>query len=594
MGTALCITTASSRLDGLAARLELAGVRAVVAEGTVQGLATLRRAGADIVICDAGVSGVDGCGLLADLRDMPPPLAALPVVLVVDDGDTGARRRYVGLGADDVVPRSAGAEELAAVVSARLGRSLAVRNILQQCNPADCPARYQAEQSAFNATEPVPGLLSLAQLDGLLSCETLWAHDRPPVVMVIGIDRFAAIAASLGTEAGEELVRLLGHRLQSLEPSLGLIAHVGRDAFAILLPRGIALSEAEGVGESLRRQLARPFDVDGRDLSITVSIGLAAGRGAVGLPVLLAEATAAAHRANTLGGNLVLVFQAEAATRQAERPSTAAALRSALDRGEFRLAYQPVVRLSDGEVVGAEALLRWSNPDMGTVPPAVLVPVAEDCGLIGDIGDVVLRQAARTLAQWMAEPWGAAMTMAVSVSPHQLRREGFAAQVKDTLSRAGVPASALVVGITEGAFVHGERTVTDCLAELKRLGLGLSMDDFGPDYSLLSNLHRIPLDQIKIDRSFVRGLPQSASGCGLVEAVMAIAGRLGLGVVAAGVETEGQAAFLKARGVDFAQGTLLGPPMAEEEFRALAANPRGDGPGLGGPARPHLAQLEAR
>ncbi|HLO76280.1 MAG TPA: EAL domain-containing protein [Magnetospirillum sp.] len=566
MGKALFITRSTAGLDLVPSLLSSAGHEVEVTSDPDYGLTFIQCGRPDMVVCEVA-HGIDGYRVLSEIRALPPVLSALPVMLIVDRADDVSRSSGLGRGADEVVPRTMAGAEIAAIADARLRRSMEVRDQLQNCNPQGCSARYHAEMSVFNDIEPAAGLLSLAQLDGLASCPTLWDDDRPPVVMVVGVNRYAAIAATLGNSFGEDLLRAVAARLVAFEPTLGLIAHVGGDTFAALLPPRTALAEAESLAEQLRRAMAQPFTLGGRSLCATVSVGLARGEGALGLAALLARATAAAHHAHALGGNLVFTYHAEQVAREAERLSVAAELRAGIGFGEFRMVYQPKVRLDDGRILGAEALMRWSSRALGPVAPGVFIPVAEDCGLIAELGAFAFRTAAETLAQWRLQPWGAHLTMAVNVSPHQLRHHALVGDLRAVLERTGLPAEAFELEITESAFVGRESEVTDAIAALKAMGFRLSMDDFGTGYSSLSYLHRIPLDVLKIDQSFVRGLPHDAVACGITEAIIAIAGRLGLGIVAEGVETEAQAAFLSAHGVSMAQGMLLARPLCEAEFR---------------------------
>jgi diguanylate cyclase (GGDEF)-like protein len=568
MGKALFIARSAAGLDQVPSLLSRAGHDVEVTADPDYGLAFVQYGCPDIVVCEVAPPDIDGYRVLSEIRALPAALAALPVMLIVDGSDAACRSRDIGLGADEVVPRAMAGCDIAALADARLRRSADLRAALQVCNPDGCSARFHAEVSAFNDIEPVAGLLSLAQMDGLASCPSLWEAERPPVVMVIDVDRHAAIAATLGNAFGDELLRAVAQRLVTFDGTLGLIAHMGGDAFVALLPPHTGLAAAEQTGEAVRRAMAHPFTISGRLLCATVSIGVACGEGAGGLAVLLARATAAAHHAHALGGNLVFTFHSEQVAREAERLSVASELRAAIDGGEFRMVYQPKVRLEDGAIQGAEALMRWFSRALGPVAPGVFIPVAEECGLIAELGEFAFRTAAETLRHWRQHAWGRHLTMAVNVSAHQLRHHGLAADLAQALADTGLSADAFELEITESAFVGQDAGVADAIAALKAMGFRLSMDDFGTGYSSLSYLHRIPLDVLKIDQSFVRGLPHDPVACGIVEAIIAIAGRLGLEVVAEGVETEAQAAFLAAQGVPVAQGMLLARPLCDAEFRA--------------------------
>lgn len=568
MGKALFIARSTAGLDLVPSLLSSAGHEVEVTSDTGYGLAFIRHDRPDLVLCEVAPPSIDGFRVLSEIRSLPPALSALSVMLIVDHADDSCRSRALGRGADEVVPRTMADAEIAAIAHARLCRSMELREQLQHCNPQGCSARYRAEMSVFNDIEPIAGLLSLAQLDGLASCPTLWEAGRAPVIMVVDIDRYAAISVTLGKTSSDDLLRAVAARLVAFEHTLGLVAHVGGETFAALLPPQTVLPDAEILAEKVRRAMMPPFLLVGRSLCATVSIGLACGEGGLGMAALLARASAAAAHAHAVGGNLVFTYHAERVAREAERLSIAAELRNAIENGEFHMVYQPKVRLEDGRFFGAEALMRWGSRALGPVPPAVFIPVAEECGLIAELGTFAFRTAAETLAHWRRQPWGAHLTMAVNVSPHQLRHHALVGDLAAVLKRTGLPADVFELEITESAFVGQESEVTEAIAALKAMGFRLSMDDFGTGYSSLSYLHRIPLDVLKIDQSFVRGLPNEPVACGIAEAIIAIAGRLGLAIVAEGIETEGQAAFLSAHGVSMAQGLLLAPPMYDTEFRA--------------------------
>lgn len=573
MGRALCIADTMADLADLPALMARDGHEVTIVSGASAGLAALQDLRPDIVVCEVSAAGVDGYRVLAEIRALPPALAVTPVVMVVESQKGENRWQAVGRGADDVADRSLGGEYLAALVDARLRRSTELRDALSQCNPYQCPARFHAEMSVYNDVDPMPGTLSLAQLDGLVSCDKLWWDGNAPVVMVVEVDRFAAISATLGGEPAEELMRAVAERMRAFESRIGLVTHLASRGFAALLPPRTAVASAEALADDIRRAMASPFMLGGRHLAATVSIGVTVRQRPGGLPELIAEASAAAQEAAARGGNRTVLFRADDIARTAERLTIAAALRHALTRNEFHLVYQPRMRLADGAIVGVEALLRWSSCELGTIGPAVFIASAEEHGFVQYIEDFAFSEMAGHLSGWRAEEWGKNLTATINLSARQLRRFDLAAHLTDVLGHVGLEPAVIELDIPEIMLAGDDPDVVDTCARLKASGFQLCMDDFGAGFSSLSYLHRLPLDVIKIDRSFVHGLPHTPVACGVVDAVVAIAARLRLDVVAEGVETREQLDFLQSCGVRMAQGVLLAPPMAADEFRALMSPP---------------------
>ncbi|WP_432536671.1 bifunctional diguanylate cyclase/phosphodiesterase [Kineococcus arenarius] len=396
-------------------------------------------------------------------------------------------------------------------------------------------------------------------------------------VLLADVDHFKIVNDSLGHAAGDAYLRTAADALRSALRPHDVVCRFAGDAFTAVLPHvdpGAALEVAERVGACF----TVPVRVPGRVLHLTASTGLTttALSGTTDLDVLLRDADEAMHVAKRSGRSRVRVYDAEMQRFAAARLGTALALRDAVGTDQFSLHYQPEVETVTGRLVGFEALLRWTRPGVGPVPPAEFIPVAEGIGLIAELGRWVLTSACHQVARWRAEqPSARDLTVWVNVSPHQFGDEGFADEVVAALEGAGVPGTALGLEITESALMVDEAAARSILTRLRRLGVRVAVDDFGTGYSSLSTLRTLPVDVVKVDRSFTSRLGEGPGDVRIVEAIVAVAHALGLSVVAEGVEHEHQRDVLHALDCDLAQGYLFGRPAPPERFeQALALRER--------------------
>jgi EAL domain-containing protein (putative c-di-GMP-specific phosphodiesterase class I) len=352
------------------------------------------------------------------------------------------------------------------------------------------------------------------------------------------------------------------------------VARIGGDEF--VLARYVGHGSA-ATGEQLAADVVEAFraPLPGEDsLVTTVSIGLAGSdgdgvsRGPASAESMLRDADTAMYRAKAAGRNRTMVFDPSMHDSVRHRVETELALRYALDRGELLLHYQPVVSVQTGEVVGAEALLRWAHPALGLVSPLEFIPIAEETGLIVEIGEWVVSEALRQAARWREQRSGTGardLWIAVNVSARQLRDPSLVDHVEVELARHGVPAELLVLEITESAMMADEDVAASLLHRLRALGLTLAVDDFGTGYSSLGHLRRFPVSKVKIDRAFVSGIEHDADDAEIVRAVVAMSLAMHLDVVAEGIETAGQRDLLQELGVQLGQGWHFGRPMPAED-----------------------------
>ncbi|MBI3044035.1 MAG: EAL domain-containing protein [Betaproteobacteria bacterium] len=409
-------------------------------------------------------------------------------------------------------------------------------------------------------------LLSDRIAHALARCER---HKAGVAICVIGLDKFRLINDGLGYPSGSELLGEVAARLQSRFRAVDTIARVGGDEFALVLVDQAIGPEIAGQIQRMLNVFTAPFQVQGQDLFVTASIGVALSpQDGADAETLLKRAEIAMHRAKEHEGNAFQMFTAEMDARVTERVSLENDLRRALERDEFVLYYQPRVDFASGRICGAEALIRWNHPQQGLMPPSRFIPLAEETGLVTPIGEWALRSACAQTRAW--EQAGLApITMAVNISARQFRQEGLASRIGVLLRETGLESRHLELELTESAVMHDAQEVIAILHELKAMGVKIAIDDFGTGYSSLSHLKRFPIDYLKIDQSFVRGVPRDADDAAIIMAIIAMARSLGLKLIAEGVETDEQRQFLYLAGCEECQGYFFSRPVPAEEFRTL-------------------------
>ena len=391
-------------------------------------------------------------------------------------------------------------------------------------------------------------------------------------VMFCDLDRFKSINDSLGHAVGNQLLQGVGMRLRECLRPADTVARVGGDEFTLLVPVS-APAESEAVAERVLQELKAPYAVAGRELFTSVSIGMALfPDDGTDAEALLKHADTAMYRAKARGRDGYQQYTADMGARAQVKHSLENSLRHAIERGELVLHYQPKVDLADGEVVGLEALLRWSHPILGWVEPAAFIPLAEETGLIGPLGEWVMEEACQQLRTWR-DAGLPTVPVAINLSPRQLAQSNVVELVAGALARAGVAPELLEVEITESVCLDDAQGVGDRLQRLRAMGVRCSIDDFGTGYSGLAYLARLPLDSLKIDRSFVSRIGTADSQEAIVDAVIALAHSLRLNVVAEGVETVEQASYLRSRGCDQIQGYLFSRPVPAEDVARLLNGP---------------------
>jgi diguanylate cyclase (GGDEF)-like protein len=381
----------------------------------------------------------------------------------------------------------------------------------------------------------------------------------------IDIDHFKRINDALGHPAGDELLQVVARRLQGVLRGADTLARMGGDEFTLVLTD---LDGAAGAAQAVRRlreQLTDPILLEGHATVVTASIGIALyPDDALEIDELVRRADIALYASKRAGRDTASFFDPAHGAFDGDRLSLEHELRLALQHGEITPVFQPLVHAASGEVIGAEALARWQHPQRGQVPPATFVPLAEDCGLIGRLDQAVLRQAGAAIA---AMPGMSAMRLSVNTSAIEIRSPDFVDQLLATAAEVGLPLERLQLEITERLFLEPRQEILDRLQGLRDRGIRIAIDDFGIGSTSLRLLHRLPIDVLKIDRSFISGFCEDARVDALVRAIIDMGHALELEIVAEGVERQEQAERLRSYGCDLLQGYLLSRPLAAPEFR---------------------------
>ncbi|HEV8619856.1 MAG TPA: EAL domain-containing protein [Nitrospiraceae bacterium] len=396
-------------------------------------------------------------------------------------------------------------------------------------------------------------------------------------VLAVDLDGFQAINASFGQPAGDKVLIEIGERLVGKVRFGDTVARLGGDEFALLLDDVKDVSNAMRVAERLQEGLAKPFLVDGREILTSASVGIASSiRTYKRSDDALRDAGTAMARAKRLGPGQVAVFDIRMHTQAVTRLKLETDLRLAADRQEFLLYYQPIVSLRSGRIAGFEALLRWQHPERGLISPGESLPVAEEIGLLIPIGQWVLQNASQQLRAWQMEfPVAPPLSMSINLSCKQFLHSGELLTIVDeTLKATGLDPRSLTLEVTEMVMMENVEAALATLAQLKDRQLCISIDDFGTGYSSLSYLQRLPIDNLKIDQSFVAEIKSAGESLEIVRSIITLAHSLGKDVIAEGVETGEQLALLRSLGCEYGQGYFFSKPLETEAAGKLIADAR--------------------
>lgn len=427
------------------------------------------------------------------------------------------------------------------------------------------------------SSDPLTGLVNRSAFVARLQAE-LASHTQDAVaVLFVDLDDFKTVNDTLGHSVGDDLIASVAKRLLASSRGRDVVARFGGDEFAILLC-GLRVEDALRVSQRLLGGLKQPFNLCGRLITVRASAGLAVAECAPRQSVeqhaleLLRQADLAMYRSKAEHSHGVAVFHDGMQSQMLERLALESDMQFAMSRDQFRLDYQPIVELPSQRITGVEALLRWSHPARGLVPPSMFIPVAEQTGMIVPLTLWVMREACAQVGRWDADPATAGLNVSVNVSSRLATEPGIGSAMARELHAAGVDPHRITLEITESLLVQDRLVAMQTMCQLRALGMRLSVDDFGTGYSSLSRLSTLPIDEVKVDQSFIAALNSGDAGRTIVQATVAMARGLGLRVVAEGVETSRQLDFLTLVECDAAQGYLLGRPMGPDLVSAAVAD----------------------
>lgn len=528
-------------------------------EGLASGLEEFRPS---LVIIDGDFEEVRGIEVARALR-MDVERANLPLVLILPedqyDAVDGCTEHLEG---DLVLPCPPHPESMAALVRHLVLRA---RRVDQYVNHLFHAIRHK------ELHDPLTGLPNRRHLEKRLELEIRNIHygvRKRLALLLLDIDNFQYVNDAYGHEAGDELIIDLAKRLATFLPERALLSRQGGDEFAVLLT---GMNEGAPLDAHLQRLMKAceaPFSIQGDEVRIAISIGAVDYTRACGPATeksLIKQADTALFRAKGAGRNGYIVFSNDMESELRRQLTLLSDLRQALERDELYLVYQPQLCLRTGDIIGAEVLLRWQHPRRGPISPGEFIPLAEAHGLIGELGNFVLRTAIQQIAEWQRK-FGRVIRLAVNVSPRQFSEPEFVRQVATLLKFAGVDGRWLELEITESVLASDLEQAVGKLVQLRDLSVTTAIDDFGTGFSNLASLKRYPVDLLKIDRSFVNGLPDQENDIAIVNAIIQLARAMGLKLLAEGVETEAQRDKLKDFQCDYAQGFLFSRPISRTDF----------------------------
>ncbi|WP_154717325.1 EAL domain-containing protein [Sterolibacterium denitrificans] len=512
-------------------------------------LALLDRSIPDVILMDAMMPVMDGFATCTRLQDHPRG-KNIPVLMITALEDTQSIERAFAVGASDYIPKPLNL----AVVSQRIKRVVEaqraekhVRHLVFNDSLTGLPNRVQFADYLHRAIEHARGTQQLL------------------AVLFLDLDRFKFVNDTLGHEVGDRLIKAVAGRIRNCVRASDCVARLGGDEFAVLLDELDDPASALNAAQKIRRSLTSAFEIDGQDIFVSTSVGIALyPADGADVSTLLRRADTAmfsAKRSNTG----VEFYKADMEASVSEQLHLDSSLRRALERMEFEVYYQPKADARSGQIIGMEALVRWMHPDRGMISPLEFIPLAEENGLISAIGETVLRTACGQTRRWL-DAGVPSLNVAVNLSGVQLQEKGLSELIESILEETGLDPCYLTLEITESMLMEHSGEIVDTLTRLKRIGLRMDIDDFGTGYSSLAYLKRFPVDALKVDRAFISDMATNQDDAAIVSGIVALAHSLRLKVVAEGVETSEQFNLLRQIGCDSVQGYYHSQPLPAHEF----------------------------
>ena len=542
--------------------LELEGYTVQAAANGQEALELALQCPPDLLLTDVMMPVLDGYGLIRALRENSA-LSMLPIIMLTAKADRSDVRMAMNLGADDYLTKPYKRDELLEAVQARLARSARLEATAQRLQNAAQEARQRDPLTSLPGREWFGQMLASSIAQDCLA-------GQSSGIVCLGLDGFSKINDSLGAAVGDKVLCEVATRLsaymQDNQPAKPgeMVARLGSDLFAVRMQSLNGAAALKAPMHAMLALLAKPYRIDGHTLFLTSCAGASHyPLQAATAHALLLNAESALHHAKALGPGSALVFDAAMNQQVARRLQIHNDLHRALDQQELQVFYQPQVRIATGELVGFEALIRWKHSSMGWISPAEFIPVAEESGIIVQLGEWVMRTAARQAAVWLAQGH-TGFRMAVNLSVRQFVSNNLPELVRSVLEETRLPPPMLELEVTESLALHSVATTLGTLHACKALGVKLAMDDFGTGYSSLSYLKRYPLNSLKIDQAFVRNISHDPGDAAITRAIVAMAHSFGMTVIAEGVETVAQLEFLRTLQCEDFQGYLFSKPVPAE------------------------------
>jgi diguanylate cyclase len=569
MKTILVIEDEPTIRENILGILEINGFQALGAEDGIAGVQQAKAYHPDLILCDILMPGIDGYGVLAALRK-DAGTAMIPLIFLSAKAERSDFRLGMNLGADDYLTKPFSSKELVAAVSSRLLKQTSLTQLyLDEIQQAVATLK-QAAYSDLLTSLPNRVLLYQALREALST-----AKQDTTIVAVLSIElnRFSLINTNFGYAVGDVLLQCLAQRLLNTVGTQGTVARLSGDEFGIILKGLTQVSEATVWVQKILATVTAPYLIQEHEIRVQMSTGVALYAQHGNHPEKLLARADMAMRWCHRQGQSYLFYDAAMDAAENNRRWIETELVEALARSEFELYYQPQVNLATGRIIGIEALLRWRHPERGMISPTAFIPIAEETGLIIPLGEWVLRTACHQAKRWQALS-STPLRISINLSMRQLQRHDVAQTVTQVLAETGLDPKLLILEITETSLMEDVEMTISTLQCLKQIGIEISIDDFGIGYSSLNYLSSLPVDSLKIDRSFINRVAIDHQAAAISTAIIAMAHSLQLSVIAEGVENRDQLAFLRKTGCQTIQGFLYSPALSVIDMQPLLMRDR--------------------
>lgn len=513
----------------------------------------------DLILCDIKMPELNGYEVL-EILQQDPATALIPFICLTAFDERASLRQMMELGANDYLTKPFILEELLGAIKTQLSKQEMLKK--QQNHALQQAISQLNNQVYYDSLTNLPNRLLLRERFEQIVSLNCQPSQRVPIA-VLSLDQLNRLHQSLGSDVTDLLVQAACERIIPFAGASGTVARLNSEQLALILPPIAAHQPAEETAQALLKALAQPFSFMKYQVFLTGSLGMALyPEDGQDIDTLLKAAQAAMYQAHQRGGNSYQCYTPAMQEKSYDQLMLEMSLHHALEKEEFLVYYQPKIDLQTQTIVGAEALIRWKHPERGLISPGVFIPLAEETGLIVAIDEWILKTVCRQILTW--KQVGISLSISVNLSGVQFNQLGFNWEIFRIIEAAGIEPQTLELELTESAVVKTPEVARTSLRTLKSLGVQLSLDDFGTGYSSLSYLQQFPFDTIKIDRSFIKNITQDPKNVVITTAIIELAHRLNLKVVAEGVETEAQQLFLRQLQCDFMQGYYFSPPVPVE------------------------------